>query len=41
MFFLYSLVDGVDPEDLQEDDDYNMTAFGELFVDPTKMKVHA
>eukprot|EP00112_Aurelia_sp_Birch-Aquarium-sp1_P013605 Seg289.10 transcript_id=Seg289.10/GoldUCD/mRNA.D3Y31 product="R3H domain-containing protein 4" protein_id=Seg289.10/GoldUCD/D3Y31 len=41
LFFLYSLVDGVDPEELQDDDDYNMTTFGELFVDPTKMKVWA
>ena len=40
VFFLYSLVDGVNPEELQDEDDMRMTAFGELFADPTKMRVN-
>lgn len=39
VFFLYSLVDGLNPEEIQDEDEMNMTTFGELFVDPTKMKV--
>ena len=39
VFFLYSLMDGIDPEDIKDEDELNMTAFGELFADPTKMKV--
>ncbi|XP_065070045.1 R3H domain-containing protein 4-like isoform X2 [Rhopilema esculentum] len=41
LFFLYSLVDGVDPDELQDEDDMRMTAFGELFADPTKMRAWA
>ncbi len=40
MSFLHSLVDTLELEEI--DDDYvdnNMTAFGELFIDPTKMQV--
>lgn len=39
VFYLYSLVDGLDPEDIHDDAELNMTAFGELFADPEKMRV--
>jgi len=40
-YFLCSLLDGLDPDEIPDENDFSMTAFGELFVDPAKMKVWA